>query len=524
MATNDKVDVAVIGAGPAGSIYADALSRAGKKVAILEFGPDWEDNDFISSEIWGKRIKNAPRFEMAGKNNPGHGFNAGWGTGGSMIHFYANFPRLLPIDFHAKSLYGRGLDWPISYDDLAPYYDRVARDIGVSGDAEQERRWRPVGASYPMPPLKTFRHGEIWRDAMAASGLPLAPMPTAINSTEYKGRPACLNDGWCHVGCPIGAHGTPQWSYLRDARERGVELRPFSYVTRILTNAKGDRAVGVEYFDAARERRTQEASAVVLAAYSAETPRILLNSATPQHPNGLANRNGLVGKYVMCHTGATAWAIFDEPVDNHMGTTATQFMSYERYAKDLPQKGFGSAFWIMGNALKPNAGLAGARPDLFGPALDDFMKRAARGLSRINVYGEELPRAENRVELSSEKDAFGYPIARIIHSYDEDAINLWRNSTEQAVAVAKLARPSEAWPGGGAAPPTIHMNGGTIMGASAADSVANSYGQTHEVANLFLGGAGLFPTEGAVHLTNTIAAVTLRGAEHMRDTWSAIAE
>jgi choline dehydrogenase-like flavoprotein len=460
---------------------------------------------------------------MAGRNNPGHGSNAGWGAGGAMLHWFANFPRLLPVDFKVKSQYGKGIDWPISYDDLAPYYDRIAVELGVSGDAEKEKRWRPVTAPYPMPPLKSFRHGEIWREAFEAHNMPLAPMPTGINSTEYKGRPACLNDGWCHVGCPIGAHGQPLWTHLKDARAKGAELRPFSYVTRVLTNDKGDRVTGVEYYDDKNEKQVQEASAVVLAAYSAEIPRIMLNSATDKHPKGLSNKNELVGKYLMTHSGASVWAIFDENVENHMGTTSTQFMSYERYAKDRPKKGFGSAFYIMGNALKPNAGIAGARQDLFGQPLADFMKRAVRGLARINVYGEEMPRAENRVELSSDKDAFGMPMARIIHSYDQNAIDLWNNSLDDAIEIAKAAKPQEAWKGGGAAPGTIHLNGGTIMGRSAENSVTNSYGQTHELANLYLAGSGLFPTEGALHLTNTLMAVSLRGAEQMAKNWSTIA-
>jgi choline dehydrogenase-like flavoprotein len=523
MATHEKVDVAIVGAGPTGAIFADILTKAGKKVVILEFGPDWKHQDFISSEIWGRRIKHAPQFQMAGRNNPGHGSNAGWGAGGSMLHWFANFPRLLPVDFKVKSQYGRGMDWPISYDDLAPYYDRVAVELGVSGDAEKEKRWRPVTAPYPMPPLKTFRHGEIWREAFEAHNIPLAPMPTGINSTEYKGRPACLNDGWCHVGCPIGAHGQPLWTHLKEAREKGAEFRPFSYVTRVLTNDKGDRVTGVEYYDDKHEKQVQEASAVVLAAYSAEIPRIMLNSATDKHPKGLSNKNELVGKYLMTHSGASVWAIFDENVENHMGTTSTQFMSYERYAKDRPKKGFGSAFYIMGNALKPNAGIAGARPELFGQPLADFMKRAVRGLARINVYGEEMPRAENRVELSSDKDAFGMPMAKMIHSYDQDAIDLWDDSRDDALEIAKAAKPVEAWKAGGAAPGTIHLNGGTIMGTGPENSVTNSYGQTHELGNLYLAGSGLLPTEGALHLTNTLMAVSIRGAEQMVKNWSSIA-
>jgi choline dehydrogenase-like flavoprotein len=523
MATHEKVDAVIVGAGPAGSVYADTLSRAGKKVVVLEFGPDWDNNDLISSEIWGRRIKHAPRFQLAGQNPAGHGSNAGWGTGGSMLHWFANMPRLMPNDFKVKSQYGKGIDWPISYDDLAPYFDRVAQDVGVSGDDAQEARWRPAGKPYPLPPLKTFRHGEIFRDAFKAAGIPLAAMPSGITSAEYKGRPACINDGWCHVGCPIGAHATPQWTYLKEARARGAELRPFSYATRVLTNERGDRVTGIEYYDGKKELQVQPASVVVIAAYAAETPRILLNSKTDKHPNGVANRNELVGKYLMCHTGANVWALFDEQIDNHMGTTAAQYMSYEHYDKRHHKKGFGSAWYLMGAALKPNAGIAGARPDLFGAKLTDFMKQAVRGLTRINVYGEEMPRAENRVELVSDKDEFGLPIARINHSYDQDAIDAWNSGLDEGLQIVKGANPKDAWKGGGAAPGTIHLIGGTIMGTGADNSVTNSFGQTHEVANLYLAGAGLFPTEGAVNPTYTIMAVTLRGAEQLAKNWGTIA-
>ncbi len=521
MATEEKVDVAIVGAGPSGAIFADVLARAGKKVALLEFGPDWDMKDFVSSEIWGKRLKHAPRFQLAGRNPPGHGSNAGWGTGGAMIHFFANWPRFAPIDFKVKSQYGKGLDWPISYDDLLPYYDRVAADVGISGNAAAERQWYPVGKDYPMPPLKSFRAGDIFNDAFKAHGIPLAPMPVAINSTEYQGRPACVNCGWCHVGCAIGAHGSPLVSHLRDARKLGAEVRPFSYVTRVLTNPGGDRVTGVEYYDGKREQHVQPAGVVVLAAYAAEIPRLMLNSATDKHPKGLSNLNELVGKYMTCHSAANVWALFDEDVQNHMGTAANQFMTYSTYDKARPKKGFGSIFLRTGAAMKPNVGLAGARPDLFGQPLADFMKRASRGLTRIGLFGEQMPLAENRVELSSDKDEFGVPIARITHSFDQDAIGSRESGRDEAFEIAKAANPKEVWRGGG--PGTSHLHGGTIMGTDASNSVTNSYGQTHELANLYVAGSSLFPTSGAVNPTNAIMAVTLRGAEHMAKNFSAIA-
>src|SRR5438067_13800429 len=162
MATNEKVDVVIVGAGASGSVYASVLARAGKKVVILESGPDWKLSDLVSSDLWGRRIKAAGApFLLEGKNPFGYSYQSGWGVGGAALHYFANFPRLLPTDFEMKSEHGRGLDWPIAYKDLAPYYDRVALDVGVSGDAQAEELWRPAGKPYPMPPMKTFRNGEL---------------------------------------------------------------------------------------------------------------------------------------------------------------------------------------------------------------------------------------------------------------------------------------------------------------------------------------------------------------------------
>src|SRR6202008_1713990 len=169
------------------------------------------------------------------------------------------------------------------------------------------------------------------------------------------------------------------------------EVRPWSNVTRVLTNAQGTKVTGVEYYDQKKERQVQEASVGVLAAWAAQNPRLLLNSSTDKHPKGWANANGLVGKYMMTHFASGTWAIFDENVENHMGTTGAQYMSYERYGKTSHKGAFGSSFIVCGSALKPSdlGGFANARVDLFGPDLWAFMKRAARGLTRINAFGEE---------------------------------------------------------------------------------------------------------------------------------------
>jgi len=350
------------------------------------------------------------------------------------------------------------------------------------------------------------------------------PAAVGMNSVEYKGRPACIYDGWCHVGCPIGALANPLVTYLREARKAGAEVRPLSTVTRVLTDASGGRVTGVEYYDRSGERQVQEASVVVLAAWAAQNPRILLNSATGKHARGLANASGLVGNYMMTHFASGTFAIFDEDLENHMGTTGAQYMSYERYGKTSHKDAFGSTFIVAGFALKTNdlGGIANARLDLFGPDLDAFMRRAARGLTRITAFGEELPNIENRVELIGDKDAFGMPLARMTHTYDKDVEAVWNANIEEGVKAAKGAGAKEVWSARGAIP-TIHLMGGTIMGTDAGNSVVNSYGQTHELPNLYVAGPGIFATAGASNPTYTIFALSLRGAEHLAANWKTLA-
>ena len=524
---NEKVDVVIVGAGASGSVYAAVLAKAGKKVVLVEAGPDWQLSDLISSDFWGRRIKPAgPPFLLEGKNPFGYVYQAGWGVGGAALHYFANFPRLMPTDFKVKSEHGKGLDWPINYADVAPYYDKVARDVGVSGDAKAEEIWRPAGEPYPMPPMKTFRGGEVWKKGFETHGIRLVPAAVGMNSTPYKGRPACIYDGWCHVGCPIGALANPLVTYLADARKAGAQVRAHATVTRVLTNPKGDKVTGVEYFDAAKERQVQEASVVVLSAWAAQNPRLMLNSATDQHAKGLANASGLVGKYLTAHFASGTSAIFDEDLQPYMGTTGAQYFSYDRYDKNAHKaKGaFGSTFIVAGSAQKYSGlgGVANSRGDLFGPELAAFMQRAARGLARINAFGEEMPSIDNRVELASDKDEFGMPLGKITHSYNDDAVALFNANFEEGLAIAKATGAKEAWSNRGAMP-TIHLMGGTIMGQSAADSVVNSYGQTHEIGNLWIAGPGLFPTSGAPNPTYTILALSLRGAEHLAASWGTVA-
>jgi choline dehydrogenase-like flavoprotein len=455
-----------------------------------------------------------PAAQTGGADPLSIGFGSGWGTGGSAMHHYACWFRLHAEDFEMKSRFGKGLDWPISYSELRPFYDQIQREVGISGDAEKEV-WRPAGEPYPMPPLQLFNQGKIIARGFEKLGLATSPLPMAINSVTYNGRSPCIYDGWCDAGCPIGALGNPLAVYLPQALGAGAVILHDSAVTRVLTNRKGDLATAVEYRDAKGRRSVLEANVVVLAAYAFEIPRILLNS----REGGIANSSGMVGRYMMAHTTSNIYGLFNEETENHMGMTGGQLLSQHDYAKD-PRKGYvASSQWLIGNALKPNdlLGICNTRADLFGEPLHEFLRTAARHLATMTFVGESLPEAENRLVLSGRKDRFGLPLASVRHRFGPDSVQCWQAGIEQGQEIFKAAGAHDVWTSRRA---QMHTMGGAIMGRSARDSVTDSYGKTHDLANLFIAGSSLFPTAGGVNPTFTINALALRSARHILDHWS----
>lgn len=516
----DKADVVIIGSGAAGSLLAAKLAQAGKTVIVLEGGPERKATDLYSSQIWARRIKWFGPMSITGGADPiAVNFGSGWGTGGAALHHYAVWLRRHPDDFDMRTRFGKGLDWPISYDDLRPFYDQIQKEVGISGDAEAEV-WRPKGEPYPMPARRLFRQATLIANGFSKLGLRTSPLPMAINSVEYNGRPACLYDGWCDAGCPILALANPLAVYLPQARQAGAEIRHNSYVTRVLANEQGDRVAGVEYYNSEGRRREQPARVVIVAAYSFQTPRILLNSATARQPNGLANSSGALGKYMMTHSSSNIFGFFREETENYRGTVGGQLLSQEDYTKD-PDRGYvNSAQWLIGNALKPNdlLGIADSRPELFGDDLHRFMQRAAKHLATMTFVGENLPDASNDVVLDkSKRDRHGFPLARATHSFNHDDVSCYEAGIKQGSSIFKAAGAYDVW---ASARVRMHAMGGVIMGRDRQSSVTNSYGQTHDIANLFAAGPCLFPTSGAVNPCFTVNAVTLRAARYIIENWS----
>ncbi len=525
LTTHEKVDVVIAGAGASGSTFAAVLAKAGKKVVLLDNGPDWQLTDLISSDIWGRRIKPAgPPFILEGKVVAPIGYHGGWGVGGAALHWFANVPRLLPNDFKIKSEHNRSLDWPISYDDVAPWYDTVAHDIGISGDAKAETLWRPAGRDYPMPPMKTFKNGEVWKKGFEANDIRLVPAAVAMNSVEFKGRAACIYDGWCHVGCPIGALANPQVTYLGEARAAGAEVRGLSTVTRILTDASGKKATGVEYYDAQHGKHVQPASVVIAASWAAQNPRLLLNSANRQAPE--RSRQCERARRQIHHD---ALHRLDQCA---VRRGSRELQGHDRrpvhvlraLRQDRPQGR------VRLDPVRRRRRQPDERPDR--PAehpARPVRRRAARlhEARRERLY--PLQRRLRGAAEDREPRRARRPEGRVRHAARPHRAQLRRQrsgAVERQSRGRREDRPRHRRQGGVAGPHCDERHppdGRHHHGHRAGNSVVDSYGQTHEIPNLYVAGPGIFPTCGASNPTYTIFALSLRGAEHLAKTWSTVA-
>jgi choline dehydrogenase-like flavoprotein len=285
-----------------------------------------------------------------------------------------------------------------------------------------------------------------------------------------------------------------------------------------MTDQRG-RATGVEYFHQG-ERHEQPADVVILAASTIGNPRILLNSVSAAHPAGLANSSGLVGRYLMAEFIVQGFGLFSEQTQPWLGISAGQLTYREGYVSATRPAAFGGYQWQLAPSMKPNdlLGIALSKPQLFGAELQRFLETASQHMGMMIGFGSGVPGRDNRVELDERRDREGYRLARTVHRYSPELLALWKHMQNEARAVFSAAGAREYWTSSGM--PTGHIVGGTIMGAEARDSVCDSFGRTHDVRNLYLAGAGLFPCSAGVSPTFTIHAVSLRSATQLVARWN----
>lgn len=505
----EEVDYVIVGVGSAGGVLLQRLARAGFNVIGLEAGPFWDtEQDWVSDEAgshdlyWeDSRVTGGTDPLALGANN------CGKGVGGGSNHWAAFTPRLHPSDFEVYTRDGVGADWPIPYEVIRPYYELLELEMPVAGPAYYP--WgHPHGYSYGPHPMGGV--GNALVRGCSALNIPVSiGGPVAILSGSHGDRPHCIYRGFCIQGCKVGAKASTLITHVPDALKRGAEIRDRCMVSRIALGKNG-RVTGVHYFDKDGGEHFQSAKAVIIAGYSIETPRLLLNSACPGFENGLANSSDTVGRYLMAQAGNVVLGRFDQLVRMYKAPPAHALT--EEFYETNPKNDFARGFAIQ---------TVGPLPIAFGKQMLAAKKAWGWGLRRemmdynhwasFGLLGEILPWPENRVTLAEEKDRFGLPVAHVSFNLRENDKKLIKTAKEKTMEVMQAAGATEVIQEARYA----HLVGAARMGANRRTSVVDKFGRSHDIANLFICDGSILPTQGSANPGLTIQALAARTADYL---------
>lgn len=527
MANNlERVDVVIVGAGASGAAVAWSLVDTNMRIVCLEQGEwtkpseypstrnTWEAKHFGEYSANPNRRGRVTDYPINEKNSPIAIANFN-GVGGGTILYNAHFPRFHPSDFRVRSLDGVADDWPIDYETLEPYYDENDRMMGVAGLAGDP--------AYPdkqtiMKPVPLGKAGQALGKGFNELGWHWWPSDAAIATEPYDGRAECINLSACTLGCAQGAKASTDVTYWPHAIRAGVELRTRARVSQILHD-DNDMATGVVYFDANGEEQFQPAEVVIVACNGIGTPRLLLNSASPRFPDGLANRSGLVGKNLMFHPYASIQGIFDEPLDGSRGPGVC-IWSQEFYETDL-SRGFVRGFTYecnrgRGPVTTAYSGVFSGRIPWGAGHHAGFRKMVDR-ISGMVAICEDLPEESNTVSIDDELlDPDGIPCPKIDYTLSENSIDMMNFAVARATEALQAAGAYDIMTEAPIAGGGWHLMGTARMGTDPETSVVNDWGRSHDVKNLFIVDGSLFVTSAGVNPTRTIGALALYVADSMK--------
>jgi choline dehydrogenase-like flavoprotein len=501
----DEVDLVVVGCGAGGGVLTQRLARAGWRVAAMDAGPFWDpEADWVSDE-WGSHhlYWTDPRVIGGTDPVPLGSNNSGRGVGGSMVHFAGYTPRFHPSDFHTRSLDGVGADWPITYQDLKPYYQQLEAELPVAG------QFWPWGDPhrYPHSPHPTGGQGEIFLRGCQRLGIQARVGPVAIANGRFGNRVHCIYRGFCLQGCKVNAKGSPLITHIPDALAHGAEVRADSMVSRVEVGRDG-QATGVVYWKNGVERR-QRARMVAIAGYSIETPRLLLNSATPSFPDGLCNDHDQVGRYLMVQGAPQTAGRFSEEVRAYKAPPPE--VSTEAFYETDPTKPYKRGFSVQTVGPLPIAWAEHvAAEGHWGQVLREYMRDYVHWCV-LGVLAEFLPQPDNRVTLSSETDRHGLPVAHFSYSQCDNDRALLKAGTAAMQDILQAAGAQETV--------TIeryaHLVGGCRMAADGRSGVVDANLRTFAVPNLYICDGSVLPTQGSANPALTIMALAARLGDHL---------
>ncbi|MCH8998522.1 MAG: GMC family oxidoreductase [Proteobacteria bacterium] len=509
---NDSTPVVIIGSGAGGGTLANELCQKGVKVVLLEAGKRESPESFQNNE-WGSfgQISWLDKRTTSGSWRVAKDFAGlpAWickTVGGSTVHWAGASLRLQAHELKAKTTYGgiagaNLLDWPLTLQDLEPYYAKAEDKIGVT---------RTNGIP-GLPGNNNFKVMYAGAKRLGYKGVHTGRM--GINSRPRDGRASCQQIGFCFQGCKTGAKWSTLYAEIPKAEATGnLDLRAQAQALKIETGADG-KVSGVLYADKDGNQRVQKARAVCVAGNAIETPRLLLNSANSSAPDGLANSSGQVGKNYMRHMTGSVYATFDRPVNMYRGTTMAGIITDE--SVNDPSRGFVGGYELETLALGVPFMAAFLNPGAWGAdfaaAMDMYDHMAG-----MWIVGEDMPQESNAITLhASEKDQFGLPVPNVHFDDHPNDLAMRNHAFKQGSAVYDAAgaiRNYETPPY-----PSTHNLGTCRMSDKAAEGVCNGFGQTHDVANLFISDGSQFTTGGAENPTLTIVTLAIRQADYIAE-------
>lgn len=535
-------DAIIVGAGAGGGVVAGVLAEAGKKILLIERGRNLSYADVSRDHLRNQRLSqyghNAgpdidgnPRTHADGQvirpHEPGYQNNAAVVGSGTLVYAGQAW-RFMPQDFQMATTYGVPdgsslADWPIRYEDVEPYYEKVEWEIGIFGEADTMTHLPPYKKDYPMPPVTLPRKSGVLKQGLEKLGWQHFRLPRLINSVPYNGRDACTHCQHC-VGfaCPVNAkNGTQNTMIPRALATGNCTIKSDTIVSRLLTDNSG-RITGVTMTSEEGQEQDVTADVVVLSCGAVESARLLLNSTTTQEPNGIGNNSDQVGRNLQGHYYPGASGLFENEMWDGIGPGASIATTEFNHDND----------GIVGGGMLCDEDILlpivfwkrNLPPEIpkWGQANKTFMRENYKRVSDVKGPVQEIPHPDGRVQINpSVTDKYGIPVAHLSGTTHPETVRVANFMRERAVEWLEAAGAVSVW----GDEQTLRLSGGQHqagtcrMGDDPATSVVDRWSKVHGHDNLFV-------ADGSVHVTNagfnpveTIMALSWRTAEHIVDTW-----